>query len=141
MWSLKPYKQTSHILWHLKSIGPSCTLNGSFILVFGKYWFTELYIFSMYIYRKKNFLCIFRNIYIWNMFHCTTSVNHIQTTDFILQVLESCEAHRGGYKFSIIWIFSWKVDFLLLVTYCQFLFLKWQLTSFSRKILLNTQSK
>lgn len=47
------------------------------------------------------------------MFHCTTSVNHIQTTDFILQVLESCEAHRGGYKFSIIWIFFLKGVFFI----------------------------
>ena len=36
-----------------------------------------------------------------DVFHFITSVNHVQTIDFILQVLGSCEAHSGGYKFSI----------------------------------------
>ena len=41
-----------------------------------------------------------------DIFHFMTSVNRTQTTVFILQVLGSCEAHNGGYKLSIIWIFS-----------------------------------
>lgn len=48
-----------------------------------------------------------------DIFHFTTSVNHIQTTDFILQVLGSCEAGSGGYKLSIIWIFFLKARFVV----------------------------